>query len=183
MRNSLPLLIALALAGTAPVHALAGDMTPGSLLFQGELNASTCQVSNGTGGVVSVTLPSISTQDLQTAGVHSSASTDASIEISGDAGCTNGDTVLVRFTDNADVDQRLGRIKPQVGDGFAENVYIELFDEAGNVVSMKRDSLSPEAVIGGNRARIPLRARYYTENGNVTPGRIEGRAQFTLEYK
>jgi major type 1 subunit fimbrin (pilin) len=161
---------ALALGGFVSV-ANAAD---GSVHFTGEITATACEVKNGSGGVIAVSLGKVAKKSLPTKGTKSSS---VPFEIELDK-CPSG-KANVRFDGTADsIDKTLLALD---GSSTATGVGIEIDSDTGVQIPMYAPSA--DITLTANNNTLHYMARYVATNANVTAGLVDATSQFTIIYK
>ncbi|WP_176114471.1 fimbrial protein [Burkholderia cepacia] len=173
------LMAAAGLAAASAAHASDGTIT-----ISGNVIASTCKVSNGTGGNISVTLPKIGTNTLATPS-SVAGRTPFSVKLEGcTMGGDNPTKVGVFFEAGANVNPETGRLTLDKGTGKATNVEINVLNDEqkpirvgdeGNQNSQRVD------ITADGKATLNYFAEYYA-TGAATPGSADSRVQYSLTY-
>ncbi|EJL78258.1 fimbrial protein [Variovorax sp. Varisp85] len=104
------------------------------------------------------------------------------IKLSCQAGQNTQNTVYLRMDATQDPSNEQGVLKiTQGGSGTATGVGIQVVDNQGVPVKFGEDTLVGPSKNGDYV--LPYTARYYQTGNKVTPGRADGTATFTLDYK
>lgn len=175
--------LAVLVAATVSSAAMASD---GKIDFNGELKAETCQVAvNGAAasGATTVTLPTISTASLASAG-QVAGQTGFNIELSKCSAAIK--TAAAFFESGGGVDPASGNVKNI--SGSATKVQLQLVDatngnaiKAGNtsqVTSTSRVTVDPTALT----AVLTYAVQYYAQSA-TTPGTVVGSVTYSINYQ
>ena len=181
MKNIIKLSALIVLATTA---VQANAASSGTITFNGEVTASTCDVDiNGGGADATVSLPIVPATALETAG-NTAGSTAFNMNLSNCSGTLT--TVSAFFEAGSSVDLATGRLKNQTG--TATNVSLQLRDgssanldviNAGNT-SQVANTTYVDASSG--TAILPYVVEYYAEDA-ATPGTVESLVTYSLQYQ
>lgn len=176
MYNLKALVIAIA---TLPALTFAAE---NKVVFEGNITEQTCTVSiDGQSGTSTVTLPTLSTSDLQTAGTGMGYKA-FTVNVSGCTAVSSGDTAL-NTVFNIGSPTASGNINNQ---GTAKNVEVQLRDTKQNVIDFTggTSAIVPGLVIkqGETNASAQFEAGYYTPTGQVTAGTVSASAMYYLAY-
>lgn len=173
-------------AALAPRATLAAD---GTLTFRGNISATTCDITGGSGtnggnGDVVVPLPTVSTSALaapnQTAGA-----TPFSLTIGGTGAtnCTNGKVARLAFTaSSALIDASTGNLKNTTGASYATNVEVGLLNNNNQPINLYTSANSSEAEITGNTATLDFVAQYVATGGAATEGTVDTNVEYSVTY-
>jgi type 1 fimbria pilin len=184
-------LLALAIAALLPAgSALAAGTSGGTVNFNGSVVASACAIGANSANI-DVDMGEVRTATLAAAGSEASTAKAFSItledcEIADTSGSTEENpiaatTVAVTFTgtpDNADADSLA--VGSNGSSSSAQNVAIRLYDEQGNVVRLG-EAAAPVALRTGSNT-LNFSAKYYSPEGNATPGDASAVATYTVTY-
>lgn len=171
------LAVGLALSSAA---AMASD---GTLTVNGLLTDNTCTVNGGT-QPVTVTLPTLSTSNLKSAG-QTAGDTAFKIELTNcSAGVTSAKTFFENST-NVSNDRLDNKFVPTLAiPTKADNVQVQLLNSAGAPLLLSSGSGAQgdtSATVTAGAATLNYFARYYA-NGISTPGGVMGLTTFTVLY-
>ncbi|MBC3249038.1 fimbrial protein [Serratia fonticola] len=163
---------------------MAQAASTGTITFNGELTATTCDVVvDGQAADATVTLPTIGTNLLQTAGT-TRGDTGFVMALNNCAGTLT--TASAFFEAGASVDQVTGRLKNMTGG--ATGVSLQLLDGS---------STSPAVIQAGNQnqvtnttyvdvssgsANLPYIVRYYAE-APTTAGTVVSNVVYSIQYQ
>ncbi|HCM9448782.1 TPA: type 1 fimbrial protein [Enterobacter bugandensis] len=180
---SLSLLAVLGLGMSAANAASTGTIT-----FNGELTDTTCDVSvNGQGTDATVTLPTVSVNQLTAAG-NTTGRTSFNMDLSNCViGTEGGHSKVAAFFQPGDtVDLSTGRLKNVGGD--ATMVDLQLLDASGNynVINIGNtaqvNDMAYVDIQADGTAMLPYAVEYYA-NGQTTPGTVTSSVVYNLQYK
>lgn len=156
----------------------------GTITFNGELTATTCDVViDGQTADATVVLPTVGINQL-TSAAQTAGRTSFVMALNDCAGTLK--TASAFFESGASVDQMTGRLKNLTG--TATNVGLQLRDgssssqaviQAGN--QNQRDSTEYVSVDTGS-ANLPYAVEYYAE-GATTPGTVISNVVYSIQYK
>ena len=176
---SLSLLAALGMGMSAANAASTGTIT-----FNGELTATTCDVIvDGQAADATVTLPTIGTNQLTLAG-QTAGSTNFNMALSSCAGTLT--TASAFFEDGASVDAVNGRLNNMTG--TATNVQLQLRDgsstsrdviQVGNTNQVANTTYKD---ISSGSTTLPYAVEYYA-NGATTAGTVVTNVVYSVQYK
>ncbi|ANF87719.1 fimbrial protein [Pseudomonas antarctica] len=175
--------LAVLVAATATSAAMASD---GTINFNGELKAETCQVAvNGAAGSAgsTVTLPTISTASLASLG-QVAGQTGFSIQLSKCSAALK--TASAFFEAGASVDPASGNLKNL--SGTATKAQLQLVDasngnpikagDTGQVASTSRISINSTTL----SADLPYSVQYYAQAA-TTPGTVISNVTYSINYQ
>ena len=167
-------LIAVALLAVLIQAAKASD---GTITFTGALQNATCTITGG--GNLNVTLPTLSTATLATAGA-TGGDTLFNIALTG---CSAGiATASAFFEAGANTDATTGRLNST---GTAGNVQIQLLNSTGSVVNVAAVTVAGQgtqaATITSNAGTQSFIARYYA-TGATTAGTVASSVTYLMVY-
>lgn len=181
---SLSLLAALGMGMTAANAASTGTIT-----FNGELTDTTCDVDvNGQGADATVTLPTVSVNQLTAAG-NVTGRTSFNMNLTNCVIGTEGghSKVAAFFQPGNTVDLGTGRLKNMSTDG-ATLVDLQLLDASGNYSAINvgntdqvQDTSYVDIAADGT-ALLPYAVEYYA-NGQTTPGVVTSSVVYNLMYQ
>ncbi|USW93243.1 type 1 fimbrial protein [Pseudomonas proteolytica] len=173
--------LAVLVSATASSVALASD---GKIDFNGELKAETCKVAvNGASGAngTTVTLPTISTASLTTAG-QVAGQTGFNIELSDCSAAIK--TAAAFFESGGSVDPASGNLKNV--SGSASKVQLQLVDatngqaiKAGNTVQVTSTS---RVDVANTSAILPYAVQYFAQAA-ATPGTVVSSVTYSINYQ
>lgn len=165
-------LLVLLMASSVSASVLAAD---GTITFNGEITATTCDVITGTNGDFTVTLPTVSTTALASAGA-TAGNTSFVIEL---ANCTaSGVDVAANFESLTSGDAVTGNLNPTTAPA---NVQIGLADQAGNLAKVNGAPVGRQPIVGG-AATLAYQAFYYAKDAVTDPGLVTAQVNYTLTY-
>ncbi|CRM84637.1 putative fimbrial protein [Pseudomonas sp. FH4] len=173
--------LAVLVAATVSSAALASD---GKIDFNGELKAETCKVAvNGASGAngTTVTLPTISTASLTTAG-QVAGQTGFNIELSDCSAAIK--TAAAFFESGGSVDPASGNLKNV--SGSATKVQLQLVDatngqaiKAGNTAQVTSTS---RVDVANTSAILPYAVQYFAQAA-TTPGTVVSSVTYSINYQ
>lgn len=173
--------LAVLVAATVSSAALASD---GKIDFNGELKAETCKVAvNGASGAngTTVTLPTISTASLTTAG-QVAGQTGFNIELSDCSAAIK--TAAAFFESGGSVDPTSGNLKNV--SGSATKVQLQLVDatngqaiKAGNTAQVTSTS---RVDVANTSAILPYAVQYFAQAA-TTPGTVVSSVTYSINYQ
>ena len=173
--------LAVLVAATVSSAALASD---GKIDFNGELKAETCKVAvNGASGAngTTVTLPTISTASLTTAG-QVAGQTGFNIELSDCSAAIK--TAAAFFESGGSVDPASGNLKNV--SGSASKVQLQLVDatngqaiKAGNTAQVTSTS---RVDVANTSAILPYAVQYFAQAA-TTPGTVVSSVTYSINYQ
>ncbi|MEI2265569.1 fimbrial protein [Erwinia sp. CGal63] len=179
------LLIVAAMA-TAFAGVNAQAASGGTITFNGDLNANTCDVVVADQAAdATVTLPSVGTSSLTTAG-QVAGETKFEMALTN---CTGSLTTVSAFFENGDTVDSNGRLLNKATAG-AENVVLQLIDytdneDSGKIINIgSQDQITTAnyATIASGKAGLSYAVRYYA-NGETTAGTVTSFVNYNLQYK
>lgn len=164
---------------------LAQAANTGTINFEGELTANTCDVVvDGQTANATVVLPTISVNQLDAATL-TAGDTGFVMALSNCSGTLQ--TASAYFQSGASVDANTGRLKNLTGD--ATKVSLQLLDgsSAGAAAVIKAGSQEQvnETIyqnVSGGSANLPYIVRYYAE-GEATPGTVVSNVVYSIQYQ
>lgn len=173
--------LAVLVAATVSSAALVSD---GKIDFNGELKAETCKVAvNGASGAngTTVTLPTISTASLTTAG-QVAGQTGFNIELSDCSAAIK--TAAAFFESGGSVDPASGNLKNV--SGSATKVQLQLVDatngqaiKAGNTAQVTSTS---RVDVANTSAILPYAVQYFAQAA-TTPGTVVSSVTYSINYQ
>lgn len=152
----------------------------GTITFNGQLDASTCDVSvDGQGADAVVTLPTVSTADLA-APAKTAGRTSFNMALTNCTGTLK--TVSAFFQAGSSVDAVTGRLKNMTG--TATNVSLELLDGANSSVIKVGDQnqVANTTYIDVTKGPLVYQVQYYAEDA-TTAGTVSSNVVYNLQYK
>jgi len=174
------LMAAAGLAAASAAHASDGTIT-----ITGSVIASTCKVSNGTGGNIAVTLPKIGTNTLAAAG-STAGRTPFSVMLEGcTMGGENPTKVGVVFESGSNVNQSTGRLTLDAGANSASNIEINVLNDKQSPIklgAMGEQNSQLIDIAADGKATLNYFAEYYA-TGAATAGQANSKVQYSLTYQ
>lgn len=178
MKKSVLLSLTLGMFTTVTTYA-----ADGTINITGKILDNTCKISTET---VSVTLPTISQQTLQTAG-STAGRTPFQISLSQ---CKSAGNIATYFEPGPTVDYLTGRLNNTSTDNAATNVQVQLLGSNNQVISVTAtDKTSAQtnsqwvSVEQGGQTDLNYYAEYFTKSGGVTSGNVSTSVQYTIIYQ
>jgi major type 1 subunit fimbrin (pilin) len=170
---------ALAVAIGIPSAAFAAD---GTITFNGNITAQTCTISgNGGGPSFTVTLPTVSTSALPTAG-SIAGRTPFNIALSN---CSpDSGSASTYFEPGATIDMATGRL--QNTSGTATNVEVGLLNKDFSTIVLgaaQTSQNSQSAAISGGNATLNYFAQYVATNGAAGAGSVNTSTLYSIIYQ
>lgn len=172
-------LIAVLVAGTALTSA--AYASDGTVNITGKVTGSTCAVSNLTGGILTVALPTVSTTTLSTAG-STAGTTPFKLTLTG-CNLSSPDTkVLANFEAGPNLDFGNGNLKNTGG----SNVEVQLLNSAFQAINIaagnaNNNSLANAVAPTSGAATLNYAAQYYA-TAPATAGSVSTSVTFSLAY-
>ncbi|CAI0968164.1 fimbrial protein [Serratia sp. T13T92] len=178
------LAIAASLIAVFGTVGLAQAASTGTITFNGELTANTCDVVvDGQQADATVILPTVSTSQLQTA-ARTAGDTGFVMALSNCAGTL--ETASAFFQAGASVDAVTGRLLNTTGD--ATNVSLQLLDASSPTQAVIKagsqdqvTAMTYQDVTGGS-ATLPYIVRYYAEDA-TTAGKVVSSVVYSIQYQ
>ncbi|HEJ9058038.1 TPA: type 1 fimbrial protein [Serratia fonticola] len=178
------LAIAASLIAVFGTVGLAQAASTGTITFNGELTANTCDVVvDGQDENALVILPTVSTSQLQTA-THTAGDTGFVMALSNCAGTL--ETASAFFQAGASVDAVTGRLLNTTGG--ATNVSLQLLDASSPTQAVIKagsqdqvTAMTYQNVTGGS-ATLPYIVRYYAE-APTTAGTVVSSVVYSIQYQ
>ncbi|MFM0727326.1 fimbrial protein [Paraburkholderia strydomiana] len=170
---------ALAAAFTMPAVSHAAD---GTITFTGQITSQTCTISgNGGGKNFTVTLPTVSTSALATAGT-TAGRTPFNIALSN---CTpNSGNVSTYFEPGATVDTTTGQLVN--ASGTATNVEVGLLNGDSSAITLgaaQASQNSKAVALASGAATLKYFAQYVATNGASTAGTVNTTVMYSIVYQ
>lgn len=192
-------LFSAVLAAAFGLVALQASAADGTITFNGEITDTTCTITGGgaaTGtGNITVTLPTVSTSALTSAG-QTAGDTAFSLVLGGGAKCTNGKTAAlwIETTQTPALDTTTGALTNQAAGGAANvevrmvnpannqpiNLGINAAVAAGNTVIAANNQ--PAATISGNTATLKYIGQYLAMTGGAQAGAVSTYLTYSMQY-
>src|SRR5690606_8165462 len=175
MRKSIILAAGLTAAVLAPLSASAAA---GTITFNGEVTAQTCQITTPGGTDFTVNLPTVASSALSAAG-QTAGRTAFAITL---ANCPAGD-VATYFEPGATIDNATGRLANQ---GSAGNVQVQLLGNNSQPIAVLASGTaqtnSQWVTVGADQAaNLDYFAEYYA-TGAATAGDVTTSVSYTIIY-
>lgn len=183
MRNSKMTLCAIALALSSTSALAAGEVTQGTVTFNGELISETCSIASESVSKV-VTLPTISIQTLNVAGLSAgSKGFDLNVE-----NCPSTITKVAAHFEavgSTGVDSTTGNLTNQFtaagGLAAASNVQVRLYNS--DEVQLKLGETGEFAAVAADGSATMRYYGGYYSTGVTTAGQVYAQAAYTLAYE
>lgn len=175
-------LLGTVIALTVSAMALPASAADGTITINGKLTQQTCTVKiDGGSADATVSLPSLSTSTLDTAG-KLAGRTAFIMNLSGCMPATGG--VRAYFEHGPTVDAATGRLNNTISSG-AKNVQIQLRDEQENDVHVGNTSQrnNPATAISSAGKADLLYSAYYYATGKATAGDLATSVTYSLDYQ
>lgn len=160
---------------------MAQAASTGTITFNGELTANTCDVIvDGQSADATVTLPTVSTGILDTA-ARTAGDTSFVLSLSN---CSSTENVSAFFQAGASVDSN-GRL---INNGTAAQVSLQLLDGSSaaldviNIGSQEQVLNTVYNPTSSGSASLPYTVRYYAE-GTTTPGTVVSNVVYAIQYQ
>jgi len=167
------LLVAAAAAGLASIApAFAAD---GTITINGAVTGTTCSIANN--GNVTVTLPSVSTTSLATAGAVSGQKAFA-LNLSG---CAANTKATAYFEPGANIDPATGNLRNATGGGNATNVQVQLYNADQTAINLFSNN-AKQTTLSGTSGPVNFYAGYYA-TGQATAGAVSTSVIYTMQYQ
>lgn len=181
------IVLAISLAGYASLGT-ANAASTGTIDFKGEITGATCKTEvNGTSSAT-VTLPTVSSSQLQSAG-NTAGKTGFTIELSECEALGSMTQGTAFFESGFATIIETGRLKNIAKDNAASNVTLQLRDDLSRDVIKVGDSTQTTSntyvnlpTSGGAKARLPYTVEYYAEDA-VTAGKVLSSVLYSIQYK
>ncbi|MEG5552324.1 fimbrial protein [Enterobacter wuhouensis] len=162
------------LTAALPASAIEGESS--TINFTGNITEATCALTTG-GGPLSVVLGDVAANTLKQAGLYSTANDftigleDCDVSVANQASVTfSGDTA----SDTA--------LKTRAGAMAASGVGIQILQN-GQPLILDGSTASAEVALTTGSNSLPFSARYIALDENVTAGRADATANFTMNYQ
>lgn len=148
-----------------------------TIRFEGKIDAQTCNVSlNGNPGSTIVVMPTVSSNDLATAGA-TAGETPFTLEFSHCSGAVNASVLFAGYSFNYE-----GRL---INEGTAANLTIQVIDSISNNIinfNSPTGTISSMVDISTGTATIPFTAKYYAEDA-VSAGTVLATTGYAIAYE
>jgi major type 1 subunit fimbrin (pilin) len=180
------LIVAMGVAGLVSMKAHAAD---GTITINGAVSDTTCSINGvaaGSPADVSVTLPTVPTSSLASAGAIAGTSNLGDIKLAL-SGCSGPATKAVaRFENGPTVDQSSGYLVNKASASPAQNVEVRLLNAQLQPINIltnaNNDFATNAAVISGGAATLNYFAQYYA-TGKAQAGGVNTSVQYTMQYQ
>ncbi|ELY3544905.1 type 1 fimbrial protein [Cronobacter turicensis] len=182
------LALGLSLAAAMGFAATAQAASTGTITFEGELTATSCDVTvDGQGSDATVTLPTLGINQLEAAG-KTAGRTNFLMELANCEGTLK--TVAAYFEAGASVDPVTGRLKNATGTDNAKNVSLQLRDGSSTSYAVIKAGSASQATdttyiaydATDGSATLPYAVEYYAEDA-TTAGKVNSSVVYSLMYK
>lgn len=192
-------LFSAVLAATFGLVALQASASDGTITFNGEVTDTTCTITGGGAAQgtsnITVTLPTVSTTALATAG-QTAGDTAFSLVLGGGTNCTNGKTAAlwIETTQTPALDTTTGALTNQAAGGAA-NVEVRMVNPANNnpinlginaAVASGDTAIAannqPAASIQGNTATLKYIGQYLAMAGGAQAGAVSTYLTYSMQY-
>ncbi|WP_422527817.1 fimbrial protein [Serratia fonticola] len=178
------LAIAVSLITASGFSGLALAASTGTITFNGELTANTCDVIvDGQAADATVTLPTVGISQLQTV-ASTAGDTGFIMALNNCAGTLQ--TASAFFEAGTSVDLVTGRLKNMVGN--ATNVSLQLLDGSNSSLSVIQAGNANQVTntvyknISSGSANLPYVVRYYAE-APTTAGTVVSNVVYSIQYQ
>lgn len=180
---------ALALAGISGLLSMSAHAADGTITINGTVTDTTCSingVASGSPADVSVTLPTVPTGSLASAGAVAGTSNlgDITFTLSGCSGAAT--KAVAHFENGPTVDQSSGYLLNKASASPATNVEVRLLNASMqpiNVLTGANNTVSTNgAAIASGSATLNYFAQYYA-TGAAQPGSVNTSVQYTMQYQ
>lgn len=174
---------AIALVGSALAVAPGAQAADGTISFTGKVLNSTCSVSNASGGIVAVTLPTVQASAL-TSAAPTAGQIPFELSLTGCPTSPSGVVVAADFSGSTNIDTATGALMNGTGLSYS-NVQVQMTDGKGAPINLGKNAAPVSATIDGSgAATLGYRAQYYKPSTitTVTPGAVNTSVAFTLTY-
>ncbi|HDC4524625.1 fimbrial protein (plasmid) [Enterobacter kobei] len=173
-----------AIASILGTAGMAQAASNGTITFNGELTANTCDVAiDGQSADATVVLPTVGTNQLDTA-AKTAGETGFMIGLNGCAGVLN--TASAFFEPGASVDSVTGRLKNM--NGTATNVSLQLVDASSpsktviQAGSQNQVTATTYKDVSSGSVSLPYNVRYYAE-GPASAGTVVSNVVYSIQYQ
>ncbi|HCR1139897.1 TPA: type 1 fimbrial protein [Klebsiella aerogenes] len=176
-------MIIAAIAAAVGFTGMAQAASTGTITFNGELTANTCDANvDGQGPDATIILPTVGTNQLTTA-AQTAGRTGFNINLSSCAGTLQ--TASAFFEAGSSVDLTTGHLK-NVG-GTATNVSLQLREESGSeaVIEAGNSNQTTNATyvdVSSGSADLPYSVEYFAD-GTTTAGTVISNVVYSIQYK
>lgn len=181
MRNLKLSLCAIALAAVSTSALAAGEVTQGTVTFNGELISETCSIATDSQDI-QVTLPTVSTQTLSAAGM---AAGSKGFDINVEKCPATITSVAAHFEaiGSSGVDSTTGNLTNQFVETTdlkkASNVEVRLYNS--DELQLKLGEAGAAATVTDGKATMRYYGGYYS-TAATTAGKVYAQARYTLAY-
>lgn len=180
--NKLAIALSAALAIGASFSASAQS---GTITFNGEITATTCTITwPGSGGTATdpiVTLPTVPTTALASAGATAGKRAVSLVIGGSDAQCTSG-LAAIELNPNRDANQANGYLNNTATVDPATNVQIALRDASDAPINIATPWRSAEIDLSTTQ-QIDFAAEYRSTAAAAGPGNVTASVGYTIDYK
>lgn len=168
------------LLSVAVVAAFSANASDGTITINGSITANTCNITGSNGGDVTVTLPTIGTTSLATAGSTAGA-TPFDINLSG---CPSGvKASKTYFESGPTVNQSTGNLVNSTATGSATNVEVQLLNNSYAPINLATNSNSQTVNITNGSATMRYYAQYIAVNGAASSGSVNTNVKYSMTYQ
>ncbi|MBN3764310.1 fimbrial protein [Burkholderia sp. Ac-20365] len=182
-------ILPVAAIGFAALLSTAAQAADGTIQITGAIADTTCSINGKATGSpidVNVTLPTVPTGALATAGATAGTSNAGDIKFAL-SGCSGSATkVIARFENGPTVDSSSGNLTNQASASPAKNVQVRLLNantQPINILTNENNTLATNGVaITGGAATLNYFAQYYA-TGKAEPGNVTTSVQYTMQYQ
>lgn len=176
---SAALVSAVAGAALAPRSASASD---GLITINGTITATSCTITAGTGGNVTVNLPTISNTSIATKG-SSAGRTAFTIALSGCGTLTKATT----YFESSPLVMTDGNLKNSATTGASTGTEVQLLNGAdSSIINLTGGTGSQnvtQATISGGTATLPYYAQYFASVAGVPAGTVASTITYVMSYQ
>lgn len=163
--------------GLYSAGAMAAD---GTITINGNIVANTCTITGTSGKNVTVTLPTVGTAALATAGQTAGATPFAISLSSCPAGLNKAQT---RFEVGPTVDPATGNLLNSTASGSATNVEVQLLNNTFQAINVTTNTNSQLVPISSGAATMNYYAQYIATGGASTAGTVSTSVQYSMTYQ
>lgn len=172
--------IALGLLFGASLFSVSALASDGQINITGNVTANTCTPAGTAGKNVTVTLPTVGTTTLATAGATAGA-TPFSISLTGcPAGVAKAQT---NFEAGPTIDTATGNLLNSTATGSATNVQVQLLSDTMKAISLNTNANSQVVAVSGGKATMNYYAQYIAAGGAATAGTVATSIQYSISYQ
>lgn len=176
-------LLATAVAAACAAMGLAptANAADGTITITGKVVAPTCSVSNASGGIVTVNLPTVLTTAFSGSVGSTTGATPFSLVLTGCPTNPSGVTVAAQFS-GANISGTDGNLVNTAAGG--SNVEVQLTNSAGTAINLSSTPTPVSATIDASGdATLSYKAQYYAAVAAVSSGAVQTSVQYTLTYQ